>query len=143
MPYRYVDHTADIEFVVTARTLPGLFRSAFAATFNTSAEIRKVAKSKSKDVSVKISESASKLDELLWSSLQYATSVGDSRGVFFYRVDAVVVEESEGGYKLSGKLIGKRMRTEYSKLEVKAVSRYNLSLVKSRQGYRAGVVLDV
>lgn len=143
MPYKYVDHTADIEFVATGRNLPALFRSAFAATFNTSAGIRTVSRSRGRDVRVRISQSARKLDELLWSALQYSTSVGDSRGIFFYKVESIKITETGKGHKISATLVGKKMRTEHSKLEVKAVSRYNLSLVKGNGGYRAAVVLDV
>jgi len=142
--YRYVEHTADVEFIAYGKTLNSLFKDALLALFDTAADLRKIAKSKKPRTTILISDRAHTIEDLLWYVLQDALSAADSKGIFLYHVKNVRILEdknSEFGAKL--KLIGVKEEPELARLSVKGVSKYNLKVGKKGNFYKASVVLDV
>lgn len=142
--YRYVEHTADVEFIAYGSNLESTFKNAMLAMFNTIAYINLIKKDRSeKPRMFTIRDKAESIDTLLWYALQDVLSISDSRGLFAYGVEKIKIIERPGAFSLVAKIAGKPQKAEHSKLEVKGVSGYNLKVKKSRNGFSASVVVDV
>ncbi len=141
--YKYVEHTADVEFVAIGGTIEAAFKNAFLAMFNTMADIGKLPKSKAKTQKLTINDSARTLEDLLWFGLQDALSVTDAEGVYAYGIASLSIGTSMGEYNINAVLKAKKKEQKFSKLDVKGVSQFDLKIVKSAKGYGVSVVLDV
>jgi SHS2 domain-containing protein len=141
--YRYVDHTADVEFIATGRSLEELFSNCLLALFDTISDTKAVAKSKGKTKTIKVSEKAADLEELLWITLQDAFSLADADGAFGYAVESISIAGEKGKYHLQAAVKTKAKHPAASKLDVKGVSRFDLKIRPSKNGISASVVLDV
>jgi len=141
--FRYINHTADVEFRAYGRTLNTALSNAFNALFDTIAYTAKISKSKDKKNVIKLREHAETIEGLVWNSLQDALSIGDANGLFFYSIIHTKVKKLKKGYALNAILYGKKVKPYYSKLDAKGVSRYNLSVKKSSAGFVIDVVIDV
>ena len=141
--YRYVEHTADVEFIASGRTRAGLIRNSLLAMFETNAYIGRLGRSKGKRRSITIDDVAPDLGTLLWYVLQDALSVADAEQLFVYKVSRISVGPKDSGLIARTTLTGKTREPQYSKLEVKGVSRYDMKVSKTARGYKASVVLDV
>jgi SHS2 domain-containing protein len=142
MRFKFVDHTADIEFIAYGRTEAALFTNALTALFETVADTKALRKAKTKTVRLKIDEKAEKLDELLWYTMQYALSYAESKGVFGYDVASMVVKEKDGVFSCRAEVHAKHKRDEYSRLAAKGIARYEMD-VKKGKVMEARVVIDV
>lgn len=141
--YRYVEHTADVEFVARGSTLESMFKSALLAQFDTMADIGKLSKSRAKTQKLEINDSARTLEDLLWFCLQDALSVAEAEGVYAYGVAALSISTSMGEYNIAAVLKAKPKDPSFSKLDVKGVSQFDLKIAKNKKGYACSVVLDV
>lgn len=140
--FKYVNHTADVEFRSYGKSVQVALRNAFIALFNTLAYTDKLSKSGETKRTAVIRLSSESAEELIWMALQRAVSIGDARGLLFYKAK-VKLEKRGGKILLSAKLEGKPERPEYAKFDVKGVSKYNLSVSQTRGGYVVDVVVDV
>ncbi len=143
--YKYLEHTADVEFVAFGKNLESCFKNALMAMFDTISYLDKVASSKSKNVVFKVEDKANSLEDLLWYALQDTLSIADSRSIFAYKVPSIKIKikEFKRVYEIRMTVVGKPRENSASKLDVKGVSRYNLGIKKTRKGTEATVVLDV
>ncbi len=141
--YRYVEHTADVEFIARGSTPEELFRNSLLAMFETNAYIGRLGRSREPSRSIKIRDAAPDIGTLLWYVLQDALSAADAEQLFVYRIRGIAVKKKGNGLDASATLWGRSRELKYSKLEVKGVSRYDLKVSKTSRGYRASVVLDV
>ncbi len=143
LKFRYLNHTADVEFIAYGSSLAIAVSNALNALFDTTAYVKKLSRLEGRIVRARISIRAENPEDLLWQSLQHALSIGDARGVFFYNVLSPTVKEAGGKYLFKAVLLGKKASPELSKLDVKGISRYNLSIRKSGKRLVADVVVDV
>jgi SHS2 domain-containing protein len=141
--YRYISHTADVEFLAYGSTLNGSFRNALLALFDTVSYTRKVSKGSSAVRTLLLKDKAKTVEELLWYTLQDALSTLDMKGLFAYRVSGLKIRKEKAHYTLAAKLYAKRRRDEDSKLDAKGVSRYDLSMERRNGRFVARVVVDV
>ena len=141
--YRYISHTADVEFVASGGTIEETFRNALLALFDTVSYAGKVSRYRSKARTFALREKAKDTVELLWYTLQDALSLLDANGVFAYAVSGLKITKSKTGYSLAAKLHAKDRKDEYSKLDAKGVSGYDLSVKKNKGRFIARVVIDV
>jgi len=141
--YRYMEHTADVEYIAYGRTMDECFTNALMALFDTISYKRKISLSRSKTLEFSIKDKARTIEDLLWYTLQDAVTIMDSKGVFGYNVAELKVKEGKGSYSISAKIKGKTKEDRTSKLDVKGVSKYNLKIKKSKGLIKASVVLDV
>ncbi|MGC8622572.1 MAG: archease [Candidatus Micrarchaeia archaeon] len=141
--FKYLNHTADVEFIAYGSNLATVIPNALSALFNTIAYSEKISRLPTKSIRVKMSITSASVEDLLWETLQRAISIGDARGIFFYNVLSPKAEAMNGKYHFTAVLLGKRAKPEMSKLEVKGVSKYNLSIRKSGKRIAADVVVDV
>lgn len=140
--YKFIEHTADVEFIAYGKTIEELFENALAALFDTMADIKKIEKSKSRTETFRINEMARTLDDLLWFVLQDALSISDAEGLYGYGVKKLNMLSS-GDYVIDLVANARKKEQKLSKLDVKGVSKFDLKIVKTRGGFEASVVLDV
>lgn len=151
--YRFVNHTADIEFMAYGASPSKLFRNAFLALFDTMAyrasvaKIAKTVKSAKGSVSgiytFQINEKADSLEELAWLSLQDALSEADANGISPFGAEKITVKEENGRYLLHATVSGMPQDTEHRKFDVKGISRFSLKFSREKGRYAMSVVLDV
>jgi SHS2 domain-containing protein len=141
--YRYVEHTADVEFVAYGADMGGLFRNALLAMFDTAADIRRLSRQRTRAVRFSLEESSDDPKELLWDSLQDALSKASAKGLFAYRVQSLSVRKTRRGVALKAVVLGRKGSPECAKLDVKGVSKYDMGVKKAGRHYEASIVLDV
>lgn len=141
--YKFISHTADVEFIAFGSTREECFKNALMAMFETTAYTSKLSKLKSKDHSFIVKDRAKKLEDLLWYAMQDTLSISDSKEIFAYKVNGIEIKQKDGKYSIKFKVIGKQKQDDVSKLEVKGVARYNLGIKNTKKGLEATVVLDV
>ncbi len=141
--YRYVEHTADVEFVAFGADIEELFGNALLAMFNTASDIKKLARQKSREIKFSVKETSDETNDLLWLALQDSLSMALAKGIFAYHVSELKIKETEKGYALSAVIVGRKETAELAKLDVKGVSKYDLHVSKKHGHFEASVVLDV
>jgi SHS2 domain-containing protein len=141
--YKYIEHTADVEYVAYGKSLVECFRNALMAMFDTQSYQGKVMSSKSKSVMLEIKDSAKSIKDLLWYTLQDTLSLADSKAVFPYRVSSMRIASKGKSYMVNAKILAREKEDRSSKLDVKGVARYNLDVKQSGKRFEAHVVLDV
>jgi SHS2 domain-containing protein len=114
--YRYVEHTADVEFIASGASMEELLSNALLAMFDTAADLKMLARQRSRQVRFRLKEKAGDAKDLLWSSLQDT---------------------------LSAVILCRKSTAECAKLDVKGVSKYELDIVRKGKRLEASVVLDV
>lgn len=142
-PYRYLEHTADVEFIAFGKNMEECFRNALMATFNTISYIDKIASSKGKGTTFIVKDRANNLEDLLWYALQDTVSIADSRSLFPFKILSLKITENKGAYHINTSILAKEREEKVSKLDVKGVSRYNLKIERTKKSTEATVVLDV
>ncbi len=141
--YRFLDHTADVEFIASGKSMEEAFSNAFMALFDTSAYLDKVSKDKSKAKAFVITETAKDPEKLLWYVLQDAVSIMDSRSLFPYKINKLSISKGKTVYKFRATMEAKGRKAEHAKLDIKGISRYGLSVTKRAKGFEAHVIMDV
>jgi protein archease len=141
--YKFVGHTADVEFVAYGKDMEACFKSALMAMFETMAYIKKVASSNAKSTSFTVKDRAGTIEDLLWYALQDTLSIADSRSIFAYKVSGISIKKGRNNYSISVRVHGKKREESASKLDVKGVSRYDLRVKGTKNRIKATVVLDV
>lgn len=141
--YKYLEHTADVEFVAFGRNLEECFKNALMAMFDTMCYTKKLVASKSKKSEFNIKDKAKNADALLWYALQDTLSFADSKGLFCYKIKSIKIRESKKGFEMNFGVLAKERENKTSKLDVKGVPRYNLGIKRTKKGFEATVVLDV
>ncbi len=148
--YRYLDHTADVEFVAYADDFDDLFENALLAMFDTIADIKKVAKDPGTIQRIKIEAKSSDTTGLVWETLQQALSKVEAEGLFAYKVEKPFYKFYRKEYLFFAECLAKPKKPALSKLEVKGVSKFDLKFRESgidytdkSHNFEVSVVLDV
>ncbi|GAB4250525.1 MAG: archease [Acidobacteriota bacterium] len=141
MVYRFVDHTADVAFEVTAATLEELFRSAAEATVATMVENPEAVRPQ---VRRPVRLEAAAPDLLLFHYLQELIFYKDAEGLLL-RPLQLTIEQVGDSWRLEGMLAGEpidpgRHRTL---TDVKAVTLHRFEVTRTSDGWRGFVILDV
>lgn len=142
MKFKFVDHTADIEYIAYGRNNEELFSNALEALFETVADIKALRKSKDGKKLILIEEKADSLDALLLNTLQDTFSTAESERVFCYEIAAIEVKKSKKGFSAYAKILSKEKKDKYAKLAAKGISRYEFG-IKGKKSLEARVVVDV
>ena len=140
--YRFVRHTADIEFIAYGKTMEELLGNALLAMFSTIADIKGLQRSRHRACSFSISVKAKDDVELLWLALQGSLSKAEADGLFAYRVDRMSYKEAAGVRSLRARCRAKRKMQELGRFDVKGVSLFDMRIKRGRR-LSASVVLDV
>ncbi len=141
--YIYKNHTADVEFIAYGHTLAELFSNALLAMSGVNADIKTLSNGAGKPVKLKVKDNAKSLEVLLWYFLQDVISASDAKGIYTYAAEKIEIQTNASESSFNATLLGRQKSPEASKLDIKGVSRYALSISKTSNGFKANVVLDV
>jgi SHS2 domain-containing protein len=150
--FKYLPHTADVEFEAYGNSLCEVLANSVLAMSNTIADINKIKKDVNNSIIKKtyvltIKDSASigsdSEYDILWYLLQDTLSIADYRGVFVYKVIEIKIRKTKKKIYAIMKLESVKKANKYSEIEVKGVSRYNLSIKNIKGKYKTDVVIDI
>ncbi|MGC8648778.1 MAG: archease [Candidatus Micrarchaeia archaeon] len=155
MRYRYLNHTADIEYIAYGNNLKTLFKNALLGMFNTIADIKKMHFNAIKSNKIKqdfkklkakrviIRNNSDNKVELLWKILQDALSISDAEQLFFYNIKNIKLGKRQNLFYFSAELLGLNKFEQVSKFDVKGVSMLDMKIKKIKNKFYVRVVLDV
>lgn len=145
MKYKYLPHTAEMEFAAYGSSFSEMVENAAEALLNIMLDIKKIAKSEGKERSLVIKERVRTHDDAVWYSLQDILSKVDEKALSAYRfeVDGVGKPDAKGYFRISGRLLYKELGKDLSLLEVKAVTPHDLKVVHEKGRWSVRIVVDV
>lgn len=141
MKYRQIPHTAEMEFIAYGKTLKEAIENASEAMLRIMLDINKIKKEKEKTKELKIKEKARDLESLVWRTLQDILTKVDAKGIsaYAFKIESINAKES----RLSGKILYKQLEKDYSLVEIKAVTPYDLLVENEKGRWRIRIVVDV
>jgi len=135
MNYKYLEHTADIEFEAYGETLAKAFENAAKALFNSIIDISKVEPKKEKKFEIEAEDQESLLYDFLEQLLIYK----DAEKLVFSEFSVEI-----NGLKLKAVVRGEKFKEEHDqKVDVKAVTYNNMKVGKRGDKYFVHVVVDI
>jgi len=141
MPYEFLDHTADVAVALDAETREELFAEALRAFTDTVTDRDTVGADEGHDLEAE----AATLPELLVEWLGELVYRFDVDGLLFADVTGLVIEETDEGFRLTGRAHGEPYDKERHPLqvEVKGVTYHDLVVEQDDGGWRARVIFDI
>ena len=143
MRYRFLEDIAiaDVAFEAEGKTLTELFLNAALALTNTMAkDLNSVEQKVVKNIQLE----ADNAETLLYGFLQELVFNRDAELLLFSRYD-IDIREEKGKWRIQANIHGEELNQEKHQLvaDVKAVSLHNFKVLKTAEGWRAEVILDV
>jgi SHS2 domain-containing protein len=139
--YEYLEHTADIKFQAYGKTLEEVFENAALAMFNVIINTEKVSGETAREIFLKSPDLESLLVDWL-SELLYIFEVDE---IVFRKFRVEEIKEEEGEYSITGRALGENYYPESHpfETEIKAVTYNQLEIVKTVDGWKAQIVVDI
>lgn len=141
--FKYLPHTADIEFIAYGKNLEETIETSALAMLSAIIDQKKLNKVKAREKSILISEKADTVENLVWFTLQDIISKRDELDLNAFRFSVSKLENKEGKFKLAGRLFYKDAKPDYTLLDIKAVTPHDLRVSKTKKGYSINIVADV
>ncbi len=140
MPYRFLEHTADVALEVSAASLPDLFSDALRGMTDVVTDVERVEAA----VAHRCELRAERLDWLLLELLNEALFRFEVAGELFREARLEIVEGDEE-WSLAGALHGESLDPvrHPMKVMIKAVTYHRLEVARTESGWRATVVFDI
>lgn len=140
MPYRFLEHTADVGLEVSAETLPALFSEALGGMTDVVTELDRVASQLERSFALE----AERLDLLLLEFLSEALFRFDVDQELFREARVEVVETTDG-WSLTGTARGEALDPgrHPMKVMIKAVTYHELEVARTDGGWLARVIFDI
>lgn len=139
---KFFRHTADVEFEVYGRDLPGLLESAAFALFDVMADTRHVEPATSRTVTAKGAD----LEALMYDFLEQFIILHDAENLVFskFRV-AEVTKTPDGRYVAKAEAWGEEFDEERheGRTGIKAVTYHDMKVGQKGAGWFAHIVLDI
>lgn len=141
MPFKFIDHTADIAVEVEGSTINELFRSSCYAWREAAMDIGSFQKESSK----KFIFNAASLEVLLTELLSELNFQLNTKGWVFVTIQNLMIEETDSGYNLEIELLGQKQNKEIHKLkeEIKAVTFHQMKIENINNSYKTLIVFDI
>ena len=141
--FRYLPHMADIAFVAYGKNLGEVLENSALAMLGIMFDIQKIKKAKGSVKTMRITESASSSEDMVWFALQKIVSKVDEKGVSAFRFKVNRIVQGKNGITLHGCIFYKRIAKYSALLDVKAVTPHGLEVKRTKGGYSARVLVDV
>ena len=137
VPYRLLEHTSDIKVEIYGADLAELFTNAANCLFDLILDRNKVQEAQSAPVSLESSE----LSELFLDWLRELLFLFSTRSLAARRVEIQSIEPTQ----IKAIVFGEEFNAEHHglKVEVKTPTYHEYRVEKTKDGYRATVILDV
>lgn len=138
MDFKYLEHTADAEFIAYGRTLDEAFVNAARAMCGLVVDPAKVHASESRDISL----TASTIENLLYDWLSELLYQSEVDYLVFSRFEVKITKDGE--YRLQGRACGEKAGPAHEvSLHIKAVTYHDLRVEKRNNIYETQVLLDI
>jgi len=137
---KFFDHTADVGFLVDANTFPELLKGAAIATFDTMTNLKKISPKLTKKIKLKNKDQ----DKLLFEYIEELIFLKDSDYMLFSKFNIKVTKEKEN-YVLISEVKGEKINPKKHdlKVDVKAITFHQFSVKKSKDKWKAKIILDI
>lgn len=131
---------ADIAIEAYGKDLNELFENSALAIFEESADIKKINEKEKK----KINLTAKNVEDLLFDFLSEILFLKDTYSMIFKK-SSVKINKKINGYGLKAELAGEKIDRERHGLrnDIKAITLHMFKIEKTKEGYKALVVVDV
>ncbi len=138
MDFKYLEHTADAEFVSYGRTPDEAFVNAARAMFGLVVEPSKVRPTESREISL----TAGSLEDLLFDWLSELLYLSEVDRLVFSKFEVKITKNGE--CRLEAKAHGEQVSPRHEVfLHIKAVTYHDLRVEKRNNVYEAQVLLDI
>lgn len=134
MPYKLIDHTADIGIKVNAKTLEDLFIDSAKGMFEIIGH-----SNTGVDQKVEITLKSDVLEDLLHDWLSELLYIYETDNIAFSKFKFRSFNETF----LKVTAHGEAVEPENAKTEIKAVTYHNLKIKKSKSGYSVEIIFDI
>jgi len=136
-PFEIVNHTADISIKAYGKSLKELFENAALGMFNILADLEGIRISTELEIKVE----APDREELLIEWLDELLFNFYTKYIIFCKFDITELTDRDLTAKVKGRFIGENKNR--LKTEIKAATRHDLHIVKTKDIYEVGIVFDV
>lgn len=141
--FKYLPHTADIEFVAYGSDFKEGVENAALALLSIMLDVKRIAHFKGRSKSIRISERADTKENLVWYTLQDILSKIDEKDLCAFKFKAKLLGYKGGDLGLKGELSYMKSAKDCFLTEVKAVTPYGLKIKESKGRCEIFVVVDV
>jgi len=136
MPYKFLEHTADVLFEAEGKSLEELFESCALATEETQVDLKNVGQ----DKEIKFVVEDESTEMLLFHFLQEIIFYKDAEELLFSRFKIKI-----DGNRLEAECFGEKInqKKHILNVDVKAVTLHQFEVKKTAKGWFARVILDI
>jgi len=137
IPYRRLEHTADVKVEIYGADLAELFTNAATCLFDMTLDLKKVQETQSVPVSLESAE----LSELFLDWMRELLFLFSTHSLAIHRVEIAAIEPT----RVAATVFGEEFDAERHglKVEVKTPTYHEYRIDKTDEGYQATVILDV
>lgn len=136
-PFEMVNHTADISIKAYGKSIKELFENAALGMFNILADLEGITTSTELEIKVEAPDREELLiewlDELLYNFY--------TKHIIFFGFNITELADNRLSAKVKGRFIGENINR--LKTEIKAATRHDLHIVKTKDVYEVQIVFDV
>lgn len=136
MAYEFLEHTADIKFRASGKTLEELFESCAYALFEMIRGDIKILEKEERKIEIKASDMIS----LLHNFLEEFLFLLDSEDFLASRIKQIKVDENN--FSLKALVVGDKAKNYIFTNDIKAVTYNEMAINRDESGYSSIVVLD-
>ena len=131
---------ADIAIEAYGKNLDELFENSAYAIFEESADINKIDVKEKKTIKL----GAKNIGDLLFDFLSEILFLKDTYSMIF-RKSSIKISKKTDGYSINAELFGEKIDAKKHELrnDIKAITLHMFSVEKTKEGYKALVVVDV
>ena len=133
MPIKSLDHTADVMFEITGKTILTIYKDSAKALIQLLATPKTVKPKITKEVTIE----GENEEELLYNLLEEIIFIKDSEGMVFNNADIKINKT------LKLILKGDKVNNQELGNDVKALTKHKFKLTKSKDGYKATLIFDI
>ena len=142
--YKFLEDIAlaDIAYEAYGKDLNEIFENSALAIFELSAEVKTIKPKKKLEIKLE----HEKLDNLLYDFLSEILFLKDSKYMVFKNVKVKINEDKKNKkFKLKSTIEGDTINSEKQHLEndIKAITMHMFELKKTKNGYKARIVVDI
>ncbi len=139
--YKFLDHTADVLFQAEAATLGKLFEQCALALQETQVNVTAVEPLQA----VKIDGKNKNVEYLLFDFLDNLLFQKDSAQLVFSEFKVRIRQDSTGTYSLQCTARGEKLQVKkhQPKVDVKAITMHLFEIKKTKEGWKAQVLVDI
>ena len=141
MPFRFIEHTADIAFEVESKTIVNLFKDSALALRETACEIRKHIGRE--ELTIECIEES--LEPLLVQFLNELNFLIHTKKWIFNSIRKLDIVQSGNKFHLNCQLFGGEINSNNCELkaEIKAVTFHQMKIEKRKDNFFTRIVLDI